>query len=455
MNGKKRSLFLSFSGERSLIVARALEEMLSKLLPDLEKFLSDDLDKGSPWREHLFPRLREANLAIVCLTPENLLAPWLHFELGALSKLSKSKVYTYLVGVSSREVHGPLDAFNHTKAERNDTLRMIKNIAEAGRTDSSPNSNIEEAFDQLWLAFSSKLSTACEWQPAPKDAVEAFWAPYWRIEQLQKVPSDIGRPYVRETRIFYTEPRFWQFGRMFYRSLDDNSFDEDGNRTADEAPHLDKVPEQLRGGMRQLPFKCVHQFVSAGEATCIAVLQRKLTKLGIATILSVSRRRHSDADLIGDNLIIIGNVRTHWAIHQFQHDLPIKVERSRIVAEDTVLNTRTTYEDDDPGTRERNVYAVVTRRQDGNRSVTVLAANNGRAFEGVGAFLCSTPQLRRALPSISELSTPLPATFQLLLRIRLEKDDTAASYAELVMTHGFVPTATLTAACVDTSLGGK
>jgi hypothetical protein len=148
------------------------------------------------------------------------------------------------------------DAFNHTKAERNDTLRMIKNIAEAGRTDSSPNSNIEETFDRLWSAFSGKLSIACEWQPTPKNELEAFWAPYRRIEQLQKMPSDVTRSYVRKTRIFYTEPRFWHFGRMFYRSLDDNSFDEDGNRTADEGPHLDRVPEQLRDGIRQLPFKC-------------------------------------------------------------------------------------------------------------------------------------------------------------------------------------------------------
>jgi hypothetical protein len=46
---------------------------------------------------------------VICLTPENLTAPWLLVEAGDLSKLLKDAyVFTYLIDVEPTAVTGPL-----------------------------------------------------------------------------------------------------------------------------------------------------------------------------------------------------------------------------------------------------------------------------------------------------------------------------------------------------------
>jgi hypothetical protein len=58
----------------------------------------EDIDKGQRWGLILAEQLESTHAGVICLTPENLTAPWLLFEAGALSKLHKdSKVCTYLI----------------------------------------------------------------------------------------------------------------------------------------------------------------------------------------------------------------------------------------------------------------------------------------------------------------------------------------------------------------------
>jgi hypothetical protein len=70
-------------------------------MPDVlfmaEPWLSaEDIEKGAKWNQVVSGELEKSNFAIICLTPENLGAPWLLFEAGALSKRPESRVCTYL-----------------------------------------------------------------------------------------------------------------------------------------------------------------------------------------------------------------------------------------------------------------------------------------------------------------------------------------------------------------------
>src|SRR5262245_41047155 len=95
-------IFISWSGPRSKIVATAMRGFIPRVIQAAKPFLSNhDIDKGSWWRGRLFAELDSSKAAIVCLTPENLSAPWLHYETGAIAKLlgaGKAPICTYLIG---------------------------------------------------------------------------------------------------------------------------------------------------------------------------------------------------------------------------------------------------------------------------------------------------------------------------------------------------------------------
>jgi hypothetical protein len=93
----------------------------------------EDIDKGQQWGRSLADELESTHAGVICLTPENLTAPWLLFEAGALSKLYKeARVCTYLIDMLYADVPpGPFSEFQHTLAIKEDTHRT--NLA---KTDS-------------------------------------------------------------------------------------------------------------------------------------------------------------------------------------------------------------------------------------------------------------------------------------------------------------------------------
>ena len=41
--------FISWSGSRELLIAKAVKKWLSAVVPEIESFVSPDLQKGKPW----------------------------------------------------------------------------------------------------------------------------------------------------------------------------------------------------------------------------------------------------------------------------------------------------------------------------------------------------------------------------------------------------------------------
>jgi hypothetical protein len=112
-------VFLTWSGERSNAVARALREWLPLVIQDLHPWMSEsDVEKGTRWSTEVAQQLQEAKVGIICLTAENLDEPWINFEAGALSKLTDSYVCTYLFELSPGQVKDPLAQFQATKSEK-------------------------------------------------------------------------------------------------------------------------------------------------------------------------------------------------------------------------------------------------------------------------------------------------------------------------------------------------
>lgn len=157
----KVKVFLAWSGPRSQAVAIALRKWIPKVIQNLEPWMSNhDIAKGANWQSELSGQLQNVKIGIICLTPNNIKEPWINFEAGALSKLEDSIVCTYLHGLETTDVSGPLVQFQGTKADKEDTMKLIQALnAKLGEAALESN-QLNETFHRWWGDLESDLAAA-------------------------------------------------------------------------------------------------------------------------------------------------------------------------------------------------------------------------------------------------------------------------------------------------------
>lgn len=169
-------VFLSWSGDRSRMIAEALRTWLSDVVQYLDPWMSsEDIGKGARWSLDLLRELEATKVGIVCLTPENLTAPWILFEAGALGKaLDKNRVCTYLYELRSADIQGPLLQFQATVANEKDTRKLVHTLnACLDQSEVRSNEQIDRAFIKWWPELKKALdripSTEIDTRPKRSD----------------------------------------------------------------------------------------------------------------------------------------------------------------------------------------------------------------------------------------------------------------------------------------------
>ena len=151
-------VFVSWSGKLSQQVAEELKKWLQQCIQSLEVFYSDqDIEKGDVWGTKVSEELRDTNFGIVCLTQENISAPWIHFEAGALSKMLDSKVATLTINVNFADIKGPLSSFQGTKLEKDEMYKLLKSINASLEKPLTENV-LKNSFDAFWNNFYESVS---------------------------------------------------------------------------------------------------------------------------------------------------------------------------------------------------------------------------------------------------------------------------------------------------------
>jgi len=154
----------------SLKVAETLRDWLPSVLQTVEPYVSsEDIDKGARWSVDVSRELETSDYGILCVTPDNLSAPWLNFEAGALAKsFEKGRVTPFLFGIKRSEITGPLLQFQSTVYERSDVIRLLKSINSSSDARLEP-SRLERAFDIWWPRLQDamqSLEKASRWAKA-------------------------------------------------------------------------------------------------------------------------------------------------------------------------------------------------------------------------------------------------------------------------------------------------
>jgi hypothetical protein len=156
-------IFISWSGARSRAIAEALNDWLRRVIQAVRPFYSPEIEKGAKWSGEIDAALEGTQFGIVCLTPDNLASTWIHYEVGALSKTKDALIWTFLHGLTPGDVPPPLGKFQHTVAEKDDVLRLLKTInvriAEVGG-DPLPERILEDNFELFWPRLEERLKAA-------------------------------------------------------------------------------------------------------------------------------------------------------------------------------------------------------------------------------------------------------------------------------------------------------
>lgn len=191
-------VFISWSGELSKNIAEVIKKWLPCIIQSVEVFFSpDDIEKGENWDTKVSTKLLECKYGIICLTKENVSAPWIHFESGALAKALDSRVATLMINVTPTDIKGPLSRYQATKLDKDDFFQLIKNINEQLETQL----NIEvlkTLFNTLWDKinndFKNLLEKYQDISPKKKKGIKNDEALDEILLLLRKLNSTVSSP---------------------------------------------------------------------------------------------------------------------------------------------------------------------------------------------------------------------------------------------------------------------
>lgn len=102
----------------------------------------------------------------------NINAPWINFEAGALGKkVDKSRVSPFLFKIKPSEITGPILQFQYTRSDdKNDILKLMLSINnQAGFLTEE---RLTKAFEQWWPSLERELDNIQDINPVDKDSTK-------------------------------------------------------------------------------------------------------------------------------------------------------------------------------------------------------------------------------------------------------------------------------------------
>lgn len=153
-------IFLSWSTEPSKYIAAALKEWIPIVIQAAHPWFSpNDIERGARWSTEIAVQLEESKFGILCITPENLNAPWINFEAGALAKtLTKTYVVPLLYNLDPADLVGPLSQFNAARLNKEEVHKLLHTINKS--LDVPLNTDvINQSFEMWWPQLDEKLKS--------------------------------------------------------------------------------------------------------------------------------------------------------------------------------------------------------------------------------------------------------------------------------------------------------
>jgi TIR domain len=192
-------VLISWSGPQSQYIARTLQTWLVRVIQHLDPWMSElDIGAGQRWANELWKELQDVHFGVVCLTAENLQAPWLHFEAGALAKAVNQRVCPYLYEIQPGDVQGPLSHFQMKQVDKQGTRALLHSINEASNLANEKGLRpdyLDNAFETWWSKLEAELKSVppiiIPETRSPSDIAWTQWIEYTNLQRsLGKLMED-------------------------------------------------------------------------------------------------------------------------------------------------------------------------------------------------------------------------------------------------------------------------
>lgn len=187
-------VFISWSGNKSHRVALVFREWLPSVIQSIVPYVSsEDIDKGARWSSDIAKELEDSTFGILCVTKDNLNAPWLSFEAGALSKtMDKSFVTPFLFDIKRSEVNGPILQFQSTIFEKEDIKKLLLTLNKACGEDGISEAMLEKAFEVWYPTLENDLNALHDLSDEDREAEETDIEAHMSsiIEELLELSRD-------------------------------------------------------------------------------------------------------------------------------------------------------------------------------------------------------------------------------------------------------------------------
>ncbi len=153
-------IFVSWSGRLSHKVATILRNWLPNVIQSIDAYVSsEDIDKGTRWSHEIAKELEASDFGIICVSRDNLNAPWLLFEAGALSKKFESgRVSPFLIDLKITDISGPLAQFQATPFSKEEIKKLMYSINRSADIPTLHNERLDSSFDKWWPDLEKDLT---------------------------------------------------------------------------------------------------------------------------------------------------------------------------------------------------------------------------------------------------------------------------------------------------------
>jgi hypothetical protein len=155
-------VFISWSGDNSKKIASLLHGWIPTVLQNVKPYMSaESIEKGQRWSIDIADQLQETNYGIICVTPDNINAPWVLFESGALSKsVVNSRVTPIIFGLNPSDLsNSPLLQFQLSQFNKSEINKVLESINEsAADPEKITRDLLVRTFERAWPEIESDVS---------------------------------------------------------------------------------------------------------------------------------------------------------------------------------------------------------------------------------------------------------------------------------------------------------
>ena len=155
----KMKVMISWSGPCAKMVGVILRDFLPRIVQALDPWMSEiDLESGQRWQQEVGQQLNDHHIGISVITRQNVKAPWLNFEAGAISKSVKhSRVIPLLFDLKPSDVIGPIMQFQARMNSKEDVRLMLRDLNELLDEDALVQSHLDDTFERFWPSMERKF----------------------------------------------------------------------------------------------------------------------------------------------------------------------------------------------------------------------------------------------------------------------------------------------------------